>query len=312
MINYFFLNFIEIDLYSVNQRIDNFLFKKIKCLPKNKIYSLLRKGNIRVNNKRVRPKYKLNLKDIIRIPLINLKEQNKNFYFNKNKIIKFKKYIIYEDKYLLVINKPSGISVHRGKKIYWNIIDIYRNIFSNIKYLELVHRIDKYTSGILLMSKNIFLLRNLHFSFKNRNIKKKYLALVYGLWPENINKINNFDLLKKFSKFNFYFKNKFCETFFKVKEYIGNFTLLIIYPKTGCKHQIRLHTSYLGFPIVGDYLYGNKDINKFFFKFNFKRLFLHSYYISFFYPILKKKIFFYAKLSKELLYILNFLRKYKN
>ncbi len=304
----FFLSFIKIDMCNVNQRLDNFLFKKIKSLSKSKIYSLIRKGNIRINKKRVKHNYKLNLNDIIRIPLVNFNSKNKKKYFDKRKFLKFKKYIIYEDKYLLVINKPSGISVHGGVNVYLNIIDIFRNLIKN-NNLELVHRIDKGTSGILLLSKDRFLLHSLHNCFKNRNIKKKYLALVNGIWPKDISVINNYNISKYNNKINYLLNNKYCETFFKVKEYFNGFTLLVIYPKTGCKHQIRLHTSCIGYPIVGDNIYGNYNKNIFFLKFNFNRLFLHSYYISFFYPYLKKKIFFYAKLNKELISILDVLRK---
>lgn len=178
MINKFFISFIKIDLNNINKRIDNFLFKNIKSLPKNKIYSLIRKGNIRINKKRISHKYKLKLNDIIRIPLINFKK--KRIYINNYIIEKFKKYIIYEDKYILIINKPYGISVHGGYNIILNIIDIYRNILNN-NYLELVHRIDKNTSGILIMSKNINYLRILNNYFKNKKIKKKYICLTHGI-----------------------------------------------------------------------------------------------------------------------------------
>lgn len=198
MINKFFISFIKIDLNNINKRIDNFLFKNIKSLPKNKIYSLIRKGNIRINKKRISHKYKLKLNDIIRIPLINFKK--KRIYINNYIIEKFKKYIIYEDKYILIINKPYGISVHGGYNIILNIIDIYRNILNN-NYLELVHRIDKNTSGILIMSKNINYLRILNNYFKNKKIKKKYICLTHGIWPKNILKIENYIIKEKFNRY---------------------------------------------------------------------------------------------------------------
>ncbi len=304
MVNSFFLNFIKIDCNNVDQRIDNFLFKKIKNLPKNKIYSLLRKGNIRVNKKRISYNYKLKINDIIRIPLINIK---KNIYIDKYITNKFKNYIIYEDKYMIAINKPYGISVHGGSKINLNIIDIFRSIYIK-NNLELIHRIDKFTSGLLLISKNIWLLRFLHKNFKLNKIKKKYIALVYGIWPNYIKYIKNYIYKKRYfscisNNFN---KGKLSKTLFYIKKYFKKYTLLDIIPSTGRNHQIRLHTSYLGYPIIGDNIYGNKkQNNNFFIKFNIKRLFLHSYSIYFFHPFLNKYIKLYANLDKNFLSIIN-------
>ncbi len=202
MINKFFISFIKIDINNINQRIDNFLFKKIKNLPKNKIYSLIRKGNIRINKKRVSYKYKLKFNDLIRIPLIKI--EKKNIYIDKYIIKIFKKYIIYEDKFILIINKPSGISVHKCNKFNLNIIDIFRFIIKNDN-LELVHRIDKYTSGILILSKDLNTLRILCNYFKYKKIKKEYISLVHGIWPKKISKIENYIVKKKYIKYISYY-----------------------------------------------------------------------------------------------------------
>ncbi len=297
MVNNFFLNFVKVNYNDVNQRIDNFLFKIIKILPKNKIYSLLRKGNIRVNKKRIIHRYRLKLNDIIRIPLVKIK--NKNIYIDKYIIEKFKKYIIYEDKYIIAINKPSGICVHNGTNINLNIIDIYRNIKFKNNYLELVHRLDKDTSGILLLAKNKKILCYLHQCFKDNKIKKKYIALVHGLWPKNISKIENCIIKSKYLSVVSN-KGKLSKTFFNVKKYFNKYTLLNIKPCTGRNHQIRLHTSYINHPIVGDNIYGNKFLNNLFYmKFKIKKLFLYSYYLSFFNPFSKKKIKLFINFNKE-------------
>lgn len=315
MYNKFFINFLKVSLNDINQRLDNFLFKKIKYLPRCKIYSLIRKGNIRVNNKRKSYKYKLNLNDILRIPLYNFNIKNKLLYLNKNIKNKFINRIIYEDNYLILVNKPSGISVHDGNKVKLNLIDIYREIKLN-KYLNLIHRLDKYSSGLLLISKNRDILINLNNQFKNLNIIKKYYILVCGNWPKNIYKIDKFIfkhkkkayIINKFTKDYKNIKLKKSLTYFKIIKYINNFTLLKAYPITGRFHQIRLHTSYLGYPILFDNLYGNKNINNKFYINKLSRLFLHCTYISFFHYFLNKKLFFNIKLDNDLYCILNFIK----
>ncbi len=293
----FFLNFITIDHYSINQRIDNFLFKKIKNIPKCKIYILLRKGNIRVNKKRVLPKYKLKINDVIRIPLINL-NLSKHIYVSKKNILKFKKMIIYEDKFLLIINKSYGISVHGGTGIYINIIDVFRNKLYNQKYLELIHRIDKDASGILLLAKNRKVLCKLQNDFKFNRVVKKYFILVHGIWPNSKKIVENFIFIKKGKK-------KFSRTIFKFLKYINNYTLLSVQSLTGRNHQIRLHAKYLGFPIIFDRLYGNKKLDKLLFsRIKINRLFLHAYYISYFHPITSIKLKICINLDKTLLLIL--------
>ncbi len=293
----FFLNLVKVDINSLNQRIDNFLFKKIKTLSRSKIYSLLRKGNIRVNKKRILPKYKLQFNDIIRIPLVKINENK--IYINKERIISFRKYILYEDDYLLVINKPYGISVHGGKNININILDIFRNLISNRNYLELVHRLDKNVSGILILSKNKFTLCKLHDDIKNKKIYKNYIALVCGRWPLNI-KIFKSYLCKKNIK-----KKKYSETHFQILKYVNNFTLLNIKPITGRNHQIRIHTSFLGYPILFDNIYGDKNLNfKIFNKIKINRLFLHSNFIKFYHPVKKKYFSIKSNLDKKLLLIL--------
>ncbi len=302
MKNKFFLSFITVDNDSINQRIDNFLFKKIKHISKNKIYVLLRKGNIRVNKKRILPKYKLKINDVIRIPLIKL-NITKYIYISKKNILKFKKMIIYEDNYLLVINKPYGISVHGGTGIGINIIDVFRNNIYYQKYLELIHRIDKDCSGILLLAKNRKILCNLQNDFKFSRVIKKYFVLVHGIWPFTKKIVKDFVCVQNGKK-------KVSKTIFKFLKYISNYTLLSIQTLTGRNHQIRLHVKYLGFPIVFDRIYGNKNLDKLLFsKIKVNRLFLHAYYISFLHPFLNIKKKFFVHLDKKLLLILEKINK---
>ncbi len=308
----FFLNLLKINFNNVGQRLDNFLFSKIKILPKCKIYSLIRKGNIRINGKRISYKYKLKINDIVRIPLINLNIKNRILNLSNKIINKFKNRIIYEDNYIVIVNKISGISVHYNKNDVFNLIDIYKNLI-NINFLNLVHRLDKYSSGLLLLSKNRNILVKLCNDFKKRNIIKKYILLVYGKWPINLNKISNYLIrIKKRSyilnNLNLNNKYKFSLTYFKILKYINNFTLLEAIPITGRFHQIRLQVSNEGYPILFDNIYGNIKLNYSFSYLNINRLFLHCNYISFYHYFLKKKVEFYSKLDKDLCYILNHIK----
>ncbi len=303
MIKKFFLSFITVDINSLNQRIDNFLFKKIRCLSKNKIYSLLRKGNIRINKKRILPKYKLKVGDIVRIPLINLNNCKKKIYISKKSILKFKSKVIYEDNFLLIINKPYGISVHSGTGLNINVIDILRYGIYNQKYLELVHRIDRNSSGILLLAKNKKVLCKLQNDFKFNKVIKKYFILVHGFWPQNIKIIRK----NIYNKKN---KKQMSQTKFKFIKCINNYSLLIVQTLTGRNHQIRLHTSCLGFPIIFDNIYGNKKLDRLLFsKIKIGRLFLHAYYISYWHPILNKKHKICINLDKKLNFILKKISK---
>ncbi len=306
----FFLSFFKIGVNETNQRIDNFLFKKIKFLPKCKVYSLLRKGNIRVNKKRINYKYKLILNDVIRLPLIDINKKKSIYFIDKYNINILKNSIIYEDINLLIINKPYNIPVHSGKNLYINIIDIFKYLFKkSFQYIELIHRLDRNTSGILMLSKNISSLRLLHYLFKKKKIYKKYIALVHGYWPKSIKKVislykyHNFSLKNK--------KKKYLETSFEIKSYINNFTILYVYPKTGYKHQIRLHTSLQGHPIVFDNIYGNKKLD--FNLYNFlgvHRMCLHFYYVSFYYYFKKNLFSIFAKLDQKMDFILKNIKFY--
>ncbi|QJC34395.1 RluA family pseudouridine synthase [Enterobacteriaceae endosymbiont of Donacia crassipes] len=288
------------------QRIDNFLIKKFKTVPKSLIYKILRKGKIKVNKKKVFPNFKIKHQDIIELPYIYINYVKKNKKkINLNKITFLKKIIIFEDKYILAINKPSGIAVHGGSGINYGIIESYRFLFKKNFFLELVHRIDKETSGVLLMAKKRSILKILQQQLKEKQIKKEYIALVKGnCIIKKYIYIKNFllkNFLNKKIKVKIDNKGKFSETKFKILKNYTNFMLTKIKPITGRTHQIRVHMSYLNYPIINDQRYGDNNINlKFKKKFNLNRLFLHAKKITFIHPINNKKIIINAPLSKEL------------
>lgn len=294
------------------QRIDNFLFVKFKGFSKNSIYRFIRKGIIRINKKRIQPKYKLQCRDIISVPKCLQGKIEKNNIFSFKKIKFLLKYILYEDNYLIVFNKPSGIAVHGGTGLNFGIIEALRFLKPNIKSLELVHRLDRETSGILLISKKNFILRTLHEQFFQKKIKKEYIALVKGRWPNFIKKIS-VPLLKKIDKNKkkiIYVSplGKKSETKFKIQEKYKNATLMKIFPITGRMHQIRVHTFYYNHPIAYDKIYGDFEFNKKLLKIGLNRLFLHAKKIQFLHPITNKIIIIKSPLENSLKYCLQTLR----
>ncbi|XZR52810.1 MAG: RluA family pseudouridine synthase [Enterobacteriaceae bacterium] len=286
-----------------NQRIDNYLINKFKNISKNNIYKIIRKGSIRINNSRVKFFYKLKLNDIIRVKEKNIKSK-KIFYF-----INLEKNIIYEDNYILIIKKPSGISVHGGSGVKCGLIESIRILRNKKDFLELVHRLDKETSGILLLAKSRKALIFLNKELRLKNIEKEYLSLVHGKWNKKINNIklnikkiltkNNNKILKIDEN------GKFSITFFKIIKYYNLNSLIKIYPITGRTHQIRLHTSYVNNPIVFDKIYGKKKLDYKLLNIKNNRLFLHAVKIKFKHPYIKKKIKVFSSIDYDLYYCLS-------
>ncbi|QCI21645.1 23S rRNA pseudouridine(955/2504/2580) synthase RluC [Buchnera aphidicola (Hyadaphis tataricae)] len=273
----------------INQRLDNFIRKKYKKIPNSMIYRIIRTGKIRINKKRIKPSYKLKLGDILKIPPIKILKNKNNILFSSNQAKMLTDSIIYEDNDLLIINKPAGIAVHGGSGLSFGIIEYFRKLRPLEKFLELVHRIDRETSGVLMLAKKRSALISLHQQLRAQKIKKTYIALVHGLWPKKLNRI--FQPLSKIKLNNTKKKvfvsdsGKPSETFFKIKKQFDSSTLLSIFPKTGRTHQIRVHTSYIGHPIFFDERYGNNNFDQNIkYKNNTTRLLLHATEINFIHP----------------------------
>lgn len=305
------INNIYITEDMINQRIDNFLIKKYKNIPKNVIYRIIRTGQIRINQKRAKQYYKLNLGDKLRLPPMLIEKQKKKF-INKNAFPNLLNSIIYEDDYLLIINKPSGIAVHGGSGLNFGVIEYFRYMRPLNSFLELVHRIDRDTSGILILSKKRTALCHLHKQLREKKIKKEYIALVHGKWPVSIKKISEpllkIQSIKNSKKIVIHKNGKPSETLFKIKQEYFSTTLMHIIPKTGRTHQIRAHASYTGHPIVFDNRYGKHDLDL-----NLKkntqinRLLLHSFKIFFAHPNNGKKMHVIAPLDVQFEQFLNIL-----
>lgn len=283
------------------QRIDNFLFKTFKKLPKSMIYRCLRIGKIKINRKKIQPYYKLKKDDIITLfsiytPFVKKKCPK----FKKSTIDFFLKQIVYEDKYLLIINKPNGIAVHGGSGISSGIIEIFRIIRPDIFFLELVHRLDKDTSGILILAKKNSILKKMHQQLREKIIYKEYVAIVQGHWPKNktivdLPLLKNKNLNKKHKVF-VHKNGKSSQTIFIAQKHYPNTTLVSIIPITGRTHQIRVHAAQSGHPIIFDEKYGKKKWNKV--KDNDIKLLLHAKTMIFLHPKYEKKICIYIPINQ--------------
>ncbi|MGF1741657.1 23S rRNA pseudouridine(955/2504/2580) synthase RluC [Vibrio profundum] len=281
------VQFIEIDDDMAGQRIDNFLRNQLKSLPKSAVYRIVRKGEVRVNKKRIKAEYKLQAGDTIRIPPVTLEEsaQQPEISTKLNKVANLEHHILFEDDHLLVLNKPSGIAVHGGSGLKFGAIEALRALRPEARFLELVHRIDRDTSGILLIAKKRSALRFLQAQFRNKTVKKFYFALVMGKWKRSCKAVNA--PLKKNEVNSIVRVNadgKPSETRFKIMEAFNDATLVQASPITGRTHQIRVHCQYTGHPIAWDDRYGDARFDAFTGKLGLKRLFLHAANIRFVHP----------------------------
>jgi 23S rRNA pseudouridine955/2504/2580 synthase len=261
------------------QRLDNFLLNQLKGVPKSKIYSIIRKGEIRINSKRKKPSYKLVSGDEVRVPPIKTSSKE-NQFVPTNVIALMKDAIVEENDDYIVLNKPEGIASHGGSGISIGVIETIRNFGKSYRDAKLVHRLDKDTSGCQVVAKNNKFLRNCNKLISERKVKKTYQAIVHGNWihKDDIYEINieKNMLIGKERMVKTSEGGKIAKTFFKVIESSKHFSLIQCELITGRTHQLRVHLSELGFPIVGDKKYGIKE-NNFPKNSGFKkRMYLHA------------------------------------
>ncbi|MEZ9762643.1 23S rRNA pseudouridine(955/2504/2580) synthase RluC [Vibrio splendidus] len=306
------VQFVDIDEDMAGQRIDNFLRNQLKNIPKSMIYRIVRKGEVRVNKKRIKAEYKLKAGDLVRIPPVTIEEKTEeNVPSTKlNKVSELEQCIIYEDDHMLILNKPSGTAVHGGSGLKFGAIEALRALRPDARFLELVHRIDRDTSGILLVAKKRSALRHLQAQFREKTVQKYYFALVMGEW-KNSCKVVNAPLLK--NEVNSIVRvnpnGKASETRFKVLEKFQDATLVLASPITGRTHQIRVHAQYTGHPIAWDDRYGDRRFDAYTGKVGLNRLFLHAANIKFTHPGSEEKMDISAPMEKRLERALTGLRK---
>ncbi|MFT7823797.1 MAG: RluA family pseudouridine synthase [Sulfurimonas sp.] len=303
------VSFHTITANETGQRIDNFLLRRLKGIPKTRIYRIIRKGEVRVNKKRIKPEYKLQQNDIVRIPPVQMEEKKPQKRAPDSLLKLVKKAIIFEDEHLIAINKPGGLAVHGGSHSELGLIEILRQLRSDREYLELAHRLDMETSGILLIAKSREILQNLHTLFRDAHkIEKHYTALVVGKWQGGEQWITH-KLERRQDrnqKVQVSEDGKSSTSIFTPVEHYKNTTLMDIQILTGRMHQIRTQLAYLGHPIIGDEKYGEEKQNRYFAKHcGSKRLFLHASRISF--EVGDQKYEFEATLPNELRQVLKHL-----
>lgn len=309
------VQFVTIDAEQDGQRIDNFLKTQLKGVPKSLIYRILRKGEVRVNKKRIKPEYKLCVGDEIRIPPVRVAEENELPSSKLSSVQGLADQIVFEDEALIVLNKPSGMAVHGGSGLSFGVIEGLRSLRPECRFLELVHRLDRDTSGLLLIAKKRSALKGLHEQLRLKTMRKQYLALVRGQWQPHV-KVVNAPLLKNTLKsgervVRVNSEGKPSETRFQIMQKFSMATLVLASPITGRTHQIRVHTAHAGHPIACDDKYGERPFDEQMKLAGLNRLFLHAYRLNFTHPITGDEMSLEAPLDRSLKQVLTTLAQQK-
>lgn len=304
---------VTIDEASEGQRVDNFLAKILKGVPKSHIYRILRSGEVRVNKGRVDASRKLSLNDVVRVPPIRMSAKKPTSATPKAlEVAKFDEAIVYEDEAMLVIDKPAGFAVHGGSGISRGVIEQLRLERPKAKFLELVHRLDRDTSGVLMLAKRRSALVALHTAIRDNKTDKRYAVMVAGEWTDAKKRVvldlQKYVLPNGERRVNVVTDNskdkhneaQVSETVFYLKQVFEGFSLLEAKLITGRTHQLRVQLAHLGFPILGDDKYGNFDLNKKLQKQGLKRMFLHSSETKLAHPLSDERLRLFAPLPKEL------------
>lgn len=294
------VSFQTVDEFSEGQRLDNYLLKHLKGVPKSHIYRVIRKGEVRVNKGRKKAEYKLQLDDVVRIPPIRVSESGQVEASDNLKQL-LTDSILYEDKGLLIINKPSGLAVHSGSGVTIGVIEALRSMYKDP--VELVHRLDRATSGILLIAKKRSVLKNLHEQLSQHQMEKRYTALVKGSWSKKRHTIDAplhqnsryavVDSKGKHSVSHFQPLKNFTQEDFSA-------SLVEVTIETGRTHQIRAHAKYAEHAIACDDKYGDKEFDRQVKFRGLKRLFLHAHQLTFTNPLTGDIQKVQAPLSDEL------------
>ena len=305
---------VEVDADSAGQRLDNFLIRHLKGVPKTHVYRIIRSGEVRINKGRVSADTRVEAGDVVRLPPVRISDKVAEKAERPAPAREFP--ILLEDEHLIAIDKPAGVAVHGGSGVSFGVIEQLRQARPASKFLELVHRLDRDTSGILLVAKKRSALTHLQDQFRERETGKTYLALVTGTWPANKKVI---DLpLHKYLQADGERRVRVTTandpdgmrsiTLVKVRSTVPAraaqglpaMSLLEVTIKTGRTHQIRVHLASQGHAIVGDDKYGDFDLNKRLQKLSMKRMFLHAWRLQFNHPASGERVQLIAELPPEL------------
>ena len=277
----------EIDADGAGQRLDNFLLGELKGVPRSHVYRLIRSGQVRVNSGRTTPSYRLCAGDSVRIPPVGTRPVVAPVA-TPDSLDWLTRRIVFEDGRILVVDKPAGLAVHGGSSVSLGVIEALRLLRPESKDLELVHRLDRGTSGVLLLAKRRSALRVLHGLLREGRVDKRYLALVKGRWPEAASKIDAPLVTRRVggeARVKVDSQGKQALSSFRLLDRFGKTaSLLEVAIATGRTHQIRVHAAHAGHPVAGDERYGDKDYNEYLRSFGLERMFLHAHSLSFEWP----------------------------
>ncbi|GMG88297.1 23S rRNA pseudouridine(955/2504/2580) synthase RluC [Biformimicrobium ophioploci] len=274
------VQFLEVPGELEGQRIDNFLMARLKGVPKSRVYRILRKGEVRVNKKRVKAEYRLVAGDVVRVPPIRMSEQAPAPVAGESLRREIENAILFDRDGLLIVNKPAGVAVHGGSGIKLGLIEILRQMYPQSPFLELVHRLDRDTSGAIMVARKRSVLLHVQKTLRSGGIDKHYQALTVGKWPRGRREVDaplhKFTLKSGERMVRVDAQGKPSLTTFRVAERFKGATLVDATPVTGRTHQIRVHAQFVGCPLAGDPKYTSDEDNAQFRALGLKRLFLHS------------------------------------
>ena len=293
------VRYIEVGEEEAGQRIDNYLLARLKGVPKSRIYRIIRSGEVRINMKRAEASQKVLAGDRIRIPPVRVAERGE-----AEPAPHFKMPILFEDEVLLAIDKPAGLAVHGGSGVAHGVIESLRSMRPDARFLELVHRLDRETSGVLLLAKKRVALVALHEMIREHDMDKRYLAGVAGRFRNERQRVR-LALAKRVNsagdkRVSVSEEGQDAETVFHLVERGPEMSLLEAELLTGRTHQIRVHLAHLGHPVLGDDKYGNFELNRELRKLGLKRMFLHAAKLSFAHPTTGERIELASPLPADL------------
>jgi len=293
------VRYIEVSDDEAGQRIDNYLLARLKGVPKSHVYRILRSGEVRINSRRAEASQKVAAGDRIRIPPVRMAERGEEVPAPH-----FKLPILYEDDALVAIDKPSGIAVHGGSGVAHGVIESLRSMRPQARFLELVHRLDRETSGVLLVAKKRASLVALHEMMRTRAMDKRYLVGVAGRFRNELQRVS-LALAKRVDKagdkrVSVSETGQEAQTVFRRIARGAEFSLLEAELLTGRTHQIRVHLAHLGHPVLGDDKYGNFELNKRLRKEGLRRMFLHAASLRFAHPLTGVEMKLEAPLPRDL------------
>lgn len=268
---------VQVSANEVGQRLDNFLIKTLKGVPKSRVYRIVRKGEVRVNKGRVKADYRLQMGDVVRIPPIRVAETPSApdaRWLERGQVLE--QNVLVEDEYVMVINKPSGWAVHGGSGVAFGVIEVMRALRPNQPFLELGHRLDRETSGCLMLAKQRDVLLEFHQLLKQGNVDKVYRALLVGEWKGGARRVEAQLSRQQGQKVRVDEGGKEADSSFTPVKRFDGYTEVSVDIGTGRTHQIRVHADYLGLPVAGDRKYGDFERNRALKQQGLTRLFLHA------------------------------------